>query len=124
MKIATFAERLNDGLTMRGMNAAELAHATGIGESSISQYKSGKYEAKQDKLYVIAKALNVNEAWLMGYDVSPERVEKLRDNLTADEETVLYLYSQLDERDKGRVLGSIETLLSDSKYKRGEYKNA
>jgi len=33
----------------------------------ISQYTNGVYEAKQKALYLIARALNVSEVWLMCY---------------------------------------------------------
>lgn len=46
-----------------------------LNKSDLSQYISGKTEPNQDKLYVLAKALNVNEAWLMGFDVPPERAD-------------------------------------------------
>lgn len=38
-----------------------------MNRSDISQYCSGKVEPNQDKLFVLSKALNVNESWLMGY---------------------------------------------------------
>lgn len=38
-------------------------------KNDLSQYISGKVEPKQDKLSVLAETLDVNEAWLMGYDV-------------------------------------------------------
>ena len=44
-----------------------------IGRNDISQYLSGKVEPRQNKIYILAKALDVNEAWLMGYDVPKER---------------------------------------------------
>ena len=44
-----------------------------IGKPDISQYVSGKVEPKQDKIFVLARGLNVSEAWLMGYDVPMER---------------------------------------------------
>lgn len=44
-----------------------------MNKSDISQYCSGKSEPNQDKLFVLGMALNVNEAWLMGYDVPMER---------------------------------------------------
>jgi len=44
-----------------------------MNKSDISQYVSGKVEPNQRKLFVLGKALNVSEAWLMGYDVSRER---------------------------------------------------
>ena len=34
----------------------------------MSEYLTGKYEPKQDKIALIARALNVSPAWLMGFD--------------------------------------------------------
>ncbi|OYS78768.1 hypothetical protein CBG05_05485 [Limosilactobacillus reuteri] len=56
-----------------GLTQSELARRSGIHRAIISDYVRGKYEAKQDKLYELAKVLNVSEAWLMGYDVKKER---------------------------------------------------
>lgn len=47
-----------------------------MNKSDISQYVSGKVEPNQDKLFVLGNALNVSEAWLMGYDVPMERQER------------------------------------------------
>lgn len=69
----TIANRLKQALEMRNMKQADLVNMTGIGKSSISTYLSGDYEPKQKNLYRLAKALDVNEAWLMGYDVPMER---------------------------------------------------
>lgn len=55
------------------MKQAELVELTGIGKSSISTYLRGSYIPKQKNIYKMAKALNVNEAWLMGEDVDPTR---------------------------------------------------
>lgn len=69
----TIANRLRAALELRGMKQAELVELTGIGKSSISTYLRGSYIPKQKNIYKIAKALNVNEAWLMGEDVDPTR---------------------------------------------------
>ena len=61
----TIASRLRTALEMRGMKQAELVELTGIGESSISTYLRGSYIPKQKNIYKMAKALNVNEAWLI-----------------------------------------------------------
>ncbi|WP_270441318.1 LexA family protein [Acidaminococcus provencensis] len=63
------AERLKKALEIRDMTQAELSRLTGIGTSGIAQYYHGKVVPKQDKVYLMAKALNVNPAWLMGLDV-------------------------------------------------------
>lgn len=68
-----FAKRLKQILHEKGLKQTDLARMTGIDKSLISNYVSGKYKAKQDNLYLIAKALNVSEAWLMGYDTDRVR---------------------------------------------------
>lgn len=69
----TIASRLRAALELRGMKQAELVELTGIGKSSISTYLRGSYIPKQKNIYKMAKALNVNEAWLMGENVDPTR---------------------------------------------------
>lgn len=64
----SFSNRLRQALEDKNMSQAELARRSGIGRNSISDYLKGKYEAKQDKVYQLAKALGVSEAWLMGFD--------------------------------------------------------
>lgn len=73
-KPSTFANRLNTALEHRQITKAELARLSGLSKSSITRYAKGDWEAKQDAVYAIAQALNVNEAWLMGYDAPMERV--------------------------------------------------
>src|SRR5699024_9378723 len=72
--MAKFSDRLREALNLREMTQAELSRKTGISKGSISDYLSGNYEAKQDKIYDIARALNVDEGWLMGFDNDIERV--------------------------------------------------
>ena len=70
--ISDFAERLRMALNFRNMKATELSELTGINKSTISQYLSKEYEPKRDRIELFAKILNVNEAWLIGYDVPME----------------------------------------------------
>lgn len=44
-----------------------------LNSSDLSQYVNGKVEPGQTKLFILARALDVSEAWLMGYDVPRER---------------------------------------------------
>lgn len=74
MIIEEFSKRLKEAMSIKNMKAADLSKKTGIKPPLISDYLSGKYKAKQDKVFLLANALNVNEAWLMGYDVQMERV--------------------------------------------------
>jgi repressor LexA len=54
------------------MKAADLSKKTKVAEGTISCYINGRYEAKQNRVQVFAEALDVNPAWLMGYDVPME----------------------------------------------------
>ena len=72
MKQSDFASRLSQALEVRGMKAADLSKKTKVAEGTISCYINGRYEAKQNRVQVFAEALNVNPAWLVGYDVPME----------------------------------------------------
>ena len=71
-KVSTFAARLKEGLSLRGMTQAELSRRANLDKSSISRYLKNEYKGNQDAVYKISQALNVSEAWLMGYDVPME----------------------------------------------------
>ena len=66
---AKFKDRLSEALSSANMKPIELSTLSGIPKSSISQYLSGYATPKSDRTYKIAKVLNVNPVWLMGYDV-------------------------------------------------------
>ena len=83
VRMATFSKRLRAAIDMRGISQTELAKKTGISKSSISHYLKGDWEGKQDAVYALALALNVSEAWLMGFDAKMER----GNNLTAPQST-------------------------------------
>lgn len=73
MRKATFAERLHDIIRERDIRQVELCKMTSIGKSAMSQYLKGSFTPKQENLYKLASALDVSEAWLMGYDVPCEK---------------------------------------------------
>ena len=60
--------RLRLALDNNNMKQVDLAQKTGIPKSAISQYLSGKVNPKQDKIFLMAEALGVTEAWLMGVE--------------------------------------------------------
>lgn len=66
-----FSERLVLAMEIRGMKAQELSRRTGIDKASISCYRNGKYRANSKNLYIIADALQINPAWLMGSNDVP-----------------------------------------------------
>ena len=73
MKKEHCSVRLRQALRMRGVKQSELSQRADVPKSAISQYLSGKFEPKQDRIEIFANILDVSEAWLMGYDVPMSR---------------------------------------------------
>lgn len=64
-----FSQRLKKALEELNVTQTELCKRTDIPKSAMSQYVSGNFQPKQDRLYKIADSLNISPAWLMGYEV-------------------------------------------------------
>lgn len=77
----SFSKRMKEAMNIRNIKQIDLVEKTGLTKSAISQYYSGKYEPKQIAVLKLAEALNVNVAWLMGYDVPMEKNIKYPDNV-------------------------------------------
>ena len=77
---ATSADRLKEAMDRAGMKQTDLAEVTGLNKSTISRYLSGAVEPKQTAVHKLAKALNVNEFWLWGYDAPAERSPEQKKN--------------------------------------------
>jgi transcriptional regulator with XRE-family HTH domain len=108
----TCAYRIRKALTIRGMKQSELCRITNIPKSAISQYISGCFEPKQDRIYLIAKTLDVSEAWLMGYDVPMEKQKNLsQDNLSEGEKLLLDLFNRVPEEKQKLVIEMIRVAL-------------
>lgn len=82
MKISNTADRLKEIMSEENIRQVDIIeraqlysskYDAKITKTDLSQYVSGKVEPGQAKLFVLASALNVNEAWLMGYDVPKTR---------------------------------------------------
>lgn len=79
---AELKDRLREALADRGMKPIELAEKADVPKSMISYYLSGKNVPKADRVYKMAQALGVNEAWLLGYDVPKVRTAEQKKNDT------------------------------------------
>ena len=82
MRTSNTAERLQQIMRERNLRQVDILalcapwcvkYAVKMNRSDISQYVSGKVEPSQEKLIVLALALNVTETWLMGYDIDAQR---------------------------------------------------
>ena len=86
MTKATFSERLQQAMVLRNLKSSQIEKLSEqlfkekkikkvIKMPLITDYLKGRYEAKQCNIYALALILNVDEAWLMGADVSMKRQE-------------------------------------------------
>lgn len=81
-RVSTTAERLKQAMEERMMRQADLSRISGVDKGAISSYLSGKYEPKDKTTYKLAKALDVSEMWLWGYDVPKQRTQEQKNNDT------------------------------------------
>lgn len=66
------------------MKASELSRLSKVNEGAISQYRKGRYKAKQDTIEKLANALNVSIPWLMGADVPMQPLNLISPTVTTD----------------------------------------
>ena len=65
--------RIREALQIRNMKQVELSEKTGIPKGTINNWLNQRYQPKQKSLLSLAKALDVSEMWLAGFDVPMER---------------------------------------------------
>lgn len=117
--IESISKRLNYAMSIRHISQAELSDKTKISTGSLSQYMNGKINPKQDRIFILARALSVSEAWLMGYDVpmEKEKAERLDFNqfvnidVTEDVKLLVERYTKLDNARKEHILKTLEYML-------------
>ena len=115
----SISARIKKALRIKGMKQADLCQITKIPKSSLSQYLSGDFEPKQDRIYLISQALNVSEAWLMGFDVPMARQDTEKNSspeeikLNEGEQLLLDLFRKIPEDKQGLVLQMIRVALGN-----------
>ena len=77
--------RIAEALRIRNMKQVELAEKTGLSKASINSWLRHRWQPKQPAVLAMAKALDVSEMWLAGYDVPMERpVEQKKADVLTD----------------------------------------
>lgn len=117
-RVETCSNRISQALAIREINQSELCRRAKIPKSSLSLYLSGAYEPKQDRLYDMAQALNVDPVWLMGFDVPMERKDNAApDNkeLTEGEKILLDLFRRIPEDRQPEALELLQVALKMQK---------
>lgn len=65
-------DRLNEALRVRNISRSELAEKSGINKGTLSRYLRGETIPRSLAIGKLAQVLNVNPAWILGYDVPME----------------------------------------------------
>lgn len=105
------SERLKKALIKRNTKPIELSEKTGIPKSAISHYMSGYAKPKDDRIYLISKALDINEAWLLGYDVQMDRKEPTREEkMYARLSKYIELFESLDDVGQDMAIANMELI--------------
>lgn len=121
MKSCNTAERLKQIMEERNLRQIDIIEkcrpfckelGVKMGRSDFSQYLSGKIQPKQTKLAILSRALNVSEAWLMGFDV-PMSSNGASTFETVDEreQVLLELFRLVPDGQKDEVINLIHSAL-------------
>lgn len=120
----TFAERLKEAMELKGIRQKDIASQLRIDKGQLSAYLAGRYKPKQDTLNQIAAMLDVNAAWLLGYDVPSGREcssnETSYQNIKINEDNPFQLikirYEELNEDGKKELAKRADELVHLPQY--------
>ena len=113
--------RLQQVMDERNLRAVDLhdlikplckKYGINISKSQLSQYINDFNEPGQRRLFILAQALDVNEAWLLGFDVARERKPLAA---TADEraQEFMSLFSALTEDQQITIIQAMKGILTN-----------
>lgn len=113
----SFSSRLKKAMLDKQMkqidiiNKSKLLSDNGakITKTDLSQYVNGKTSPGQKKLYVLSKVLDVSEAWLLGYDVSPKRPTDEECHLNQNEQIIAaHIKDDVTDEEMKEIVNFIE----------------
>lgn len=121
MKSCNTAERLKQIMEDRNLRQIDIIEkcrpfckelGVKMGRSDFSQYLSGKIQPKQTKMAILSRALNVSEAWLMGFDVPMSAKDaSTAETMDEREQVLLELFRLVPDGQKDEVINLIHSAL-------------
>lgn len=92
-----------------------------LNKNDLSQYVNGKVEPGQHKLFILSLALDVNEAWLMGFDevsMSREAQGNAQEPkpLNVIEQRLINNFRELNHLGQSKLLDYSEDLITSGNY--------
>ncbi|HDJ7078400.1 TPA: helix-turn-helix domain-containing protein [Staphylococcus aureus] len=117
----SFSSRLKKAMLDKQMKQIDIINkskllsdnGTKITKTDLSQYVNGKTSPGQKKLYVLSKVLDVSEAWLLGYDVSPKRPTDEERHLNQNEQIIAaHIKDDVTDEEMKEIVNFIEYIKS------------
>lgn len=110
----TISEKIFEILDAKGISQKEFSLATGIPQSTISDWRKKNTNPASDKILIICETLDISPYELLS-NIKEEgnRSSKVRCRTIAEgteESLLLDSYERLDVKNRGRLLGYIEAL--------------
>ena len=143
MRLYNSSERLKQIMRERGLKQVDILNKSlpfqkklgiKLSKSLLSKYVNGGSTPHQNSIYLLSKVLDVDEGWLMGYDVPKERIpdeERIEFNqktkventqiLSQSEQKLLNNYNQLNDNGKQKASDYVEDLAGNRKYLKNTY---
>ncbi len=106
--MATFPQRLNEALEMKGMSAADLARESGVSEPNISRYRKGEFMPKDQQMTKMASVLGVAPDWLSGKSTVMEPDTKFRMNVSPSEHDIIIMLREMPAARRNTAMDFIE----------------
>lgn len=124
MRKFTTGQRLKELMKVQGLRQVDILNKTlpyqkrlGIimSKSHLSNYVNDRSSPDNDKMHLLAKALDVSEPWLMGYDVeaSNEGTQGLPTTSDGSEASLLQAYRKLTQPRKEKIHAFVYAQLTE-----------
>ena len=113
---SNFMFRLRKALGDKGITRTELSQISGVAKGDITHYLKGDYVPKQDKCYLLAKALDVDPGWLMtGYEQNTEEIiNAIEESIPQTEEARILAkgIDQLNPEQRAQALAVVKAMFA------------
>ena len=111
----TISDRIFEKLKEREMSQKEFSEATGISQSTISEWKSKRTNPTSEKIMIICKVLNITPEWLLsGIEEDGSRGNK-PNYYVIDKESelgeLMVAFNNMDQAQRQRIMGYAKALL-------------
>ena len=111
----TASERILQLLDERNISQKDFSEKTGIPQSTISDWRKKKTNPASDKIMIICKTLNVTPEWLLSGIEEDGGRSNVNDYYVISKDSdigeLIAAYSDMDPRQRERVMGYVKALL-------------